>query len=147
MTVQLKLRQIVTSGYVTDPQDPKNSDFIVACRRVGSKVPQKTAYLLAKVLREARDILSDFHESREMLVERFSRNNSEGKLVYDERLLLDQEKRELGKEMNTLLDSLGSFTFLESPLKVSVDMSLEKPQFETWEIDTLWGLIAWEISE
>lgn len=60
-------------------------DSVPALREINEKkMPAKTAYQFAKIIREIENELKNFQEARNKLIERFGKKDESGKLIEDE---------------------------------------------------------------
>lgn len=72
------------------------------------KMPARTAYQFARIIRELDNELKNFEETRYTLIERFGKKDENGELIQDEKgniEIFPEKKKDFDKESKDLLAS------------------------------------------
>ena len=72
------------------------------------KMPARTAYQFARIIREVENELKNFQEARNKLIERFGKKDESGKLIEDEKgniEIFPEKQEQFKKEADELMAS------------------------------------------
>lgn len=82
-------------------------DSVSALRGINEKkMPAKTAYQFARIIREVEKELNSFQEARKKLIERFAKKDENGKLIEDEEgnvQIFPEKEKDFKKEAEDLM--------------------------------------------
>ena len=84
-------------------------DSVNALKEINEKkMPARTAYQFARIIREVENELKNFQEARNKLIERFGKKDESGKLIEDEKgniEIFPEKQEQFKKEADELMAS------------------------------------------
>lgn len=84
-------------------------DSVSALKNINEKkMPAKTAYQFARIIREIEKELNSFQDTRKKLIERFAKKDEDGKLIEDKEgnvQIFPEKEKDFKKEADELMKS------------------------------------------